>query len=177
MTGYTRQCCSICFLRVKWLHGVCFALELWITLVSCVPQDEVCQQWFLGIFKHCSAYFKRLKYMEAHAYSFLSISSVHVYPCVVCESLLLLCFSNCFASLLSSQDAADMFQTNVMAVIALTKTFSQGMLARNRGHIVNMSSIAGHVAYPGGIVQQQSLLMKEACCIFIAQLALYLTKT
>ncbi|MEW5302772.1 MAG: hypothetical protein WDW38_004118 [Sanguina aurantia] len=50
----------------------------------------------------------------------------------------------------SLEDAADMFQTNVMAVIALTKTFSQGMLARNRGHVVNMSSIAGHIAYPGG---------------------------
>ncbi|KAL6753464.1 hypothetical protein V8C86DRAFT_2725577 [Haematococcus lacustris] len=43
-----------------------------------------------------------------------------------------------------------MFETNILAVIALTKACLKGMLARNDGHIVNLGSTAGHEAYPGG---------------------------
>ncbi|EFJ44998.1 hypothetical protein VOLCADRAFT_94686 [Volvox carteri f. nagariensis] len=49
-------------------------------------------------------------------------------------------------------DAVTMIETNVTAVIAMTKAFVQGMIERNRGHIVNISSIAGLEAYGGGSV-------------------------
>lgn len=48
------------------------------------------------------------------------------------------------------EDAKNMYQTNVLGVIAFTRTFSRGMVARNSGHIVNISSIAAHEAYAGG---------------------------
>ncbi len=43
-----------------------------------------------------------------------------------------------------------MFQTNVLSVIAITKACVQGMIKRCRGHIINISSVAGHEAYSGG---------------------------
>lgn len=46
-------------------------------------------------------------------------------------------------------DIATMLNTNVMGLIALTRHVSAGMVARNRGHIVNISSVAGHEAYAG----------------------------
>lgn len=49
-----------------------------------------------------------------------------------------------------------MMQTNYLSVVALTRELVKGMIGRNRGHIVNMNSIAGKEAYhgePGGCVQ------------------------
>jgi hypothetical protein len=43
-----------------------------------------------------------------------------------------------------------MIETNFLSVVALTKAIVGGMMERNRGHIVNMSSIAGKEAYHGG---------------------------
>lgn len=43
-----------------------------------------------------------------------------------------------------------MIETNFLSVVALTKAVVSGMIERNRGHIVNMSSIAGKEAYHGG---------------------------
>lgn len=45
-----------------------------------------------------------------------------------------------------------MVDTNIKGVTYLTRAVLPGMVARNRGHIVNMGSIAGTYPYPGGNV-------------------------
>lgn len=50
----------------------------------------------------------------------------------------------------SLEDARVMFETNVMAVIALCRVFTPAMVERNKGHIVMISSIAAHESYAGG---------------------------
>mmetsp|Transcript_4805 Transcript_4805/g.12624 ORF Transcript_4805/g.12624 Transcript_4805/m.12624 type:complete len:268 (-) Transcript_4805:83-886(-) len=49
-------------------------------------------------------------------------------------------------------DIKTMLQVNVTAVMAFVSAFAPSMVKRNHGHIVNISSIAGHEAYPGGSV-------------------------
>ncbi len=52
-------------------------------------------------------------------------------------------------------DAADwdrMVATNVTGLIHMTRALLPGMVARNRGHVVNLSSIAATYPYPGGHV-------------------------
>jgi 3-hydroxy acid dehydrogenase / malonic semialdehyde reductase len=44
-----------------------------------------------------------------------------------------------------------MIETNVTAVIAMTKAFVKGMVVRNKGHIVNIGSVAGKEAYGGKV--------------------------
>ncbi len=51
-----------------------------------------------------------------------------------------------------AQDMQTMLQTNVAGVAVFTRTFAPGMVARNRGHIVNISSVAGHEAYAGALM-------------------------
>jgi len=41
---------------------------------------------------------------------------------------------------------------NVKGVLYLIQEITPGMVTRGRGHIINISSIAGHEAYPGGSV-------------------------
>eukprot|EP00878_Enallax_costatus_P013588 GHUV01014207.1.p1 GENE.GHUV01014207.1~~GHUV01014207.1.p1 ORF type:complete len:254 (+),score=82.01 GHUV01014207.1:1145-1906(+) len=48
------------------------------------------------------------------------------------------------------EDAKTMIETNFLSVVMLTRELVKGMMERNRGHIVNMSSIAGKEAYSGG---------------------------
>ncbi|CAJ1433749.1 unnamed protein product [Effrenium voratum] len=43
-----------------------------------------------------------------------------------------------------------MLATNVQAVMLLTTAFGPGMRDRGKGHILNISSVAGHEAYVGG---------------------------
>ncbi len=42
--------------------------------------------------------------------------------------------------------------TNVKALLSMTRLVVPGMLSRGRGHIINIGSIAGDAAYPGGSV-------------------------
>lgn len=48
------------------------------------------------------------------------------------------------------EDVETVLATNVTGAIAFTTAFVPGMVSRNTGHIVNISSIAGHEAYQGG---------------------------
>lgn len=48
------------------------------------------------------------------------------------------------------EDMRTMMETNYYSVVVLTREVAKGMVARNRGHIVNISSIAGAEAYAGG---------------------------
>ena len=42
--------------------------------------------------------------------------------------------------------------TDVKALLAMTRLIVPGMVARGRGHVINIGSIAGDAAYPGGSV-------------------------
>ena len=45
-----------------------------------------------------------------------------------------------------------MVATNVTGLMRITHALLPGMVARDRGHIVNIGSVAGHYPYPGGNV-------------------------
>ncbi len=49
-------------------------------------------------------------------------------------------------------DWDEMIDTNVKGLLYITRTVLPGMVERNRGHIINIGSIAGHSVYPGGNV-------------------------
>jgi 3-hydroxy acid dehydrogenase/malonic semialdehyde reductase len=49
-------------------------------------------------------------------------------------------------------DLEQMVQTNILGVLYCTSALLPGMIKRNLGHIVNLSSIAGTYPYPGGNV-------------------------
>jgi serine 3-dehydrogenase len=52
----------------------------------------------------------------------------------------------------SIEDWEEMIDTNVTGLLYLTRTFVPHMVAQNRGHIVNIGSIAGRWVYPKGAV-------------------------
>jgi len=49
-------------------------------------------------------------------------------------------------------DWEEMLDTNVKGLLWVTRAVLRGMVARGRGHVINIGSIAGHEAYPGGNV-------------------------
>jgi 3-hydroxy acid dehydrogenase/malonic semialdehyde reductase len=53
-------------------------------------------------------------------------------------------------------DWETMVATNVNGLLRLTHALLPGMVARGRGHVVNLGSIAGHYPYPGGHVYAAS---------------------
>ena len=55
-----------------------------------------------------------------------------------------------------------MINTNVTAVALLTRQFAPGMVQRNKGHIINISSIAAHYHYKGGKYLQT---LAAPCCL------------
>ncbi len=52
----------------------------------------------------------------------------------------------------SIQDWEEMIDTNVKGLLYVTRCVVPGMVSRNRGHVVNLGSIAGHETYPKGNV-------------------------
>lgn len=52
----------------------------------------------------------------------------------------------------NTEDWSTMIDTNIKGVLYLTKAVLPGMLARNRGHIINIGSISSHIVYSGGTV-------------------------
>lgn len=49
-----------------------------------------------------------------------------------------------------AQDSLTMVDTNIKGLLAVTHALLPGMVARRKGHIINVGSIAGNFAYPGG---------------------------
>lgn len=45
-----------------------------------------------------------------------------------------------------------MIDTNIRALLSMTRMVVPGMVSRGKGHIINIGSIAGDAAYPGGSV-------------------------
>ncbi len=45
-----------------------------------------------------------------------------------------------------------MIDTNIKSLLHMTRLCVPGMIERARGHVINLGSIAGHEAYPGGSV-------------------------
>jgi NADP-dependent 3-hydroxy acid dehydrogenase YdfG len=45
-----------------------------------------------------------------------------------------------------------MIETNITALLMITRFVVPGMMERGRGHIINIGSVAGDAAYPGGSV-------------------------
>ena len=50
------------------------------------------------------------------------------------------------------EDWETMIDTNIKGLIYCTRAILPGMVARDRGHVVNMGSVAGSYPYPGGNV-------------------------
>ena len=50
------------------------------------------------------------------------------------------------------EDWDEMIDTNVKGLLYVTRAVVPGMVARSRGHVINLGSTAGEIAYPNGAV-------------------------
>ena len=50
------------------------------------------------------------------------------------------------------RDWEEMIDTNVKGALYVTRAVLPGMVARGRGHVINLGSVAAHDVYPGGAV-------------------------
>jgi 3-hydroxy acid dehydrogenase/malonic semialdehyde reductase len=50
------------------------------------------------------------------------------------------------------EDWEEMIDTNVKGLLYVTRAVVPGMVARGKGHVINLGSTAGELAYPGGVV-------------------------
>ena len=50
------------------------------------------------------------------------------------------------------EDWEEMIDTNMKGLLYVTRAVVPGMVKRNRGHVINLGSIAGHMVYPNGAV-------------------------
>jgi 3-hydroxy acid dehydrogenase / malonic semialdehyde reductase len=48
------------------------------------------------------------------------------------------------------EDWEEMIDTNIKGLLYVTRAVVPGMVKRNSGHVINLGSIAGHMAYPKG---------------------------
>jgi len=48
------------------------------------------------------------------------------------------------------EDWEEMIDTNIKGLLYITRAVVPGMVDRGRGHVINLGSIAGHMAYPNG---------------------------
>jgi 3-hydroxy acid dehydrogenase / malonic semialdehyde reductase len=62
----------------------------------------------------------------------------------------------------SADDWDEMIDTNVKGLLYVTRAVVPGMIARGRGHIINIGSIAGHEVYPKGNVYCASKFAVDA---------------
>ena len=62
----------------------------------------------------------------------------------------------------SFEDWDEMIDTNVKGLLYVTRAVVPGMIARGRGHIINIGSIAGHEVYPKGNVYCASKFAVDA---------------
>ncbi|HEX5316326.1 MAG TPA: SDR family oxidoreductase [Candidatus Kapabacteria bacterium] len=62
----------------------------------------------------------------------------------------------------STDDWDEMIDTNVKGLLYVTRAVVPGMIARGRGHIINIGSIAGHEVYPKGNVYCASKFAVDA---------------
>ena len=49
-------------------------------------------------------------------------------------------------------DWEEMIDTNIKGLLWVTRAVLPGMVARDRGHVINLGSVSGHQVYPGGAV-------------------------
>jgi len=49
-------------------------------------------------------------------------------------------------------DWEEMIDTNIKGLLYVTRAVVPGMIERNRGHIINLGSVAGHITYANGAV-------------------------
>ena len=52
----------------------------------------------------------------------------------------------------NSEDWETMIDTNIKGLLTMTRLIVPGMVERNRGHVINVGSVAGDAAYAGGNV-------------------------